>query len=444
MAAKRDEHDGELEFAGLPAGPGQTCGNHAHFASLGGRASEGDAGCHLRGSVSMRILHVAQSISGGIASYFEEIAGYQNRLCGEGAVRFLIPQGGRHHLPSVASEQIVEFAPTQRSLRGLYALGRALHAELRKFDPDVLHLHSTFAGAIGRPVALLGGRRRRIIYCPHGWVFAMELPSWKRNLYALIERCLVPLTDSIINISHADHQLARMSGIRTSKMITIRNGIAALPPRVKELEPLKPRGDINLIFVGRHDRQKGLDVLLRVFAENRLAGINLHVVGAPVLSKRGGAVAIAELPANVTFHGWKCREEVSALIASADALIVPSRWEGFGLVAVEAMRMGKPVIASRRGGLAEVVQHGVTGLLFDVEDRDELVRVLRGLDRATLRELGSAGRKRFLEAFTADRLNGELMSLYFSLVEGSRTKAAPATLPAGGRVVKHWSEKFGG
>jgi glycosyltransferase involved in cell wall biosynthesis len=395
------------------------------------------------GDIVMRVLHVAQSVSGGIASYFEEIATCQSQRFGAQAVRFLIPAGSRHHLPSVQEHQIAEFAPVARSVRGLGALALAVHRELRSFRPDVLHLHSTFAGAIARPVALASGRRQKIVYCAHGWVFGMELPAWKRNLYALIERSLVPLTDKIVNISHTDYQLGRAHGLRPEKMVTIRNGIAVLPPMLPIEDPGLEGGNINLIFVGRHDRQKGLDILLRVFAEENLPGVHLHVVGAPVLEHPEGGPHPA-MASNVTFYGWRSREEVSAMIAKADALVVPSRWEGFGLVAVEAMRLGKPVIASRRGGLAEIVEDGVSGLLFDLENCEQLKHLLKGLDRTELVSMGLAARQAFLSAFTADRLNTELIDLYHDLqVRGPRGTAVVQAIRRQ-KMFKRWSEKFGG
>jgi glycosyltransferase involved in cell wall biosynthesis len=360
----------------------------------------------------MRILHIAQSISGGIASYFEEIAKHQTRLFGVEAVRFLIPKGNHHHIPSIEPAQIAEFAPCERSVRGLLALARATHREIENFAPTILHLHSTFAGAIARPVTLLSKRRPRVVYCAHGWVFAMELPAWKRKLYARIEKSLVPLADTIVNISHSDHQLACTHGIPQAKMRIIRNGIAATPPSDPKLRAEFGQDGIHLIFVGRHDRQKGLDFLLKVFAEAAAPSVHLHIVGAPVLE---GGTSRAELPANITFYGWQSRDAVSQMIASADALIMPSRWEGFGFVALEAMRMGKPVISSRRGALMEIIEHGKTGLHFDLDRQAELRDILRELDKARLAEMGKAARAEFLQSYTSDRLNAELTTLYQSL-----------------------------
>jgi glycosyltransferase involved in cell wall biosynthesis len=375
----------------------------------------------------MRILHIAQSVSGGIASYFEEVAAFQARHYGTAAVRFLIPAGNGHHLPSIDPAQIAEFSPCDRNAKGLLALGLATHREISSFAPTIVHIHSTFAGAVSRPAILLSGRNPQIVYCPHGWVFAMEIPQWKRKLFSLIEKCLVPLTDAIVNISHTDHKLALSTGIRADKMVTIRNGIAAHPPlgHAPRIEFQKNR--INLIFVGRHDRQKGLDYLLDVFSRANVPGLHLHVVGAPVVESAVG-LAAADTPSNVTFYGWQPRDEVSKMIACADALIMPSRWEGFGLVALEAMRLGKPVLASRRGALPEIIEDGKTGLLFDLERRSELADILSGVKKNTLVEMGVAARDEFQRTFTSERLNAELVSLYRSLENGSRQKTLWRTL----------------
>jgi glycosyltransferase involved in cell wall biosynthesis len=199
-------------------------------------------------------------------------------------------------------------------------------------------------------------------------------------------------------------------------MVIIRNGIAATPPASREIRIEFQQDKIHLIFVGRHDRQKGLDYLLEIFSSVNLPGVHLHVVGEPVL-EGGSGVSKASLPSNITFYGWQSRDAISAMIAHADALIMPSRWEGFGLVALEAMRLGKPVIASRRGALAEIIEHGRTGLHFDLAQPSELRDILRSLSKQRLAEMGEAACKEFLSSFTSDRLNAELAALYRTLLE---------------------------
>jgi glycosyltransferase involved in cell wall biosynthesis len=88
------------------------------------------------------------------------------------------------------------------------------------------------------------------------------------------------------------------------------------------------------------------------------------------------------------YHGWIGPDEIEAQMNEMDAVVVPSRWEGFGLVVLEAMRCGKPVIVSDRGGLPELVIHGFNGLIFSFDDPHSLVRVLESLSRGDLRRLG--------------------------------------------------------
>jgi glycosyltransferase involved in cell wall biosynthesis len=369
----------------------------------------------------MRVLHIAQSISGGIASYLEEIAAYQTSAFGENGVRFLLPAAQREHIPTIAAGQIAEFSPCERSCRGLLALAVASWREMRRFAPAIVHLHSTFAGAIARPMSALTQARTHVIYCPHGWSFGMETARSKQMLFALIERLLAPFSDAIVNISHWEHELACDNGIDPQRMVIIRNGIAPLPADDRS-SPSFGEDRIHLIFVGRHDRQKGLDILLDAFAEAKSPNLHLHVVGAPVVD----SMAARPNSSYVTHYGWLGRRDVSDLIARADALVMPSRWEGFGLAALEAMRAGKPVLASRRGALTEIVEHGRTGLHFDPANRTELLGLLKGLDKDELRRMGAAARSRFLAHFTSERLNAELVALYQQVIDN---KGVPSTTP---------------
>jgi glycosyltransferase involved in cell wall biosynthesis len=118
--------------------------------------------------------------------------------------------------------------------------------------------------------------------------------------------------------------------------------------------------------------------------------------------------------------GWLPPAEIEAFYRSADVVVVPSRWEGFGLIAVEAMRAELPVIASRVGGLPEIVVDGETGVLIPPADKGALVRALRDLSDEKLAAMGRAGRQRFLRYFTLDRVHRQIAELYAS------AEAAPA------------------
>jgi glycosyltransferase involved in cell wall biosynthesis len=93
-------------------------------------------------------------------------------------------------------------------------------------------------------------------------------------------------------------------------------------------------------------------------------------------------------------------------------VIIPSRWEGFGLVAIEAMRNGAPVIASDRGALPEVLDMGRAGLIFDPENTTALARLLDELTPDRLKAMGAAGKARYETAYTFQRAALALESGY--------------------------------
>ena len=201
--------------------------------------------------------------------------------------------------------------------------------------------------------------------------------------------------------------------------------------------PLRRRPKISKVlsiaFIGRHDRQKGLDILLDTIVRFPLQHLDFHVVGEAVCQQRRANDAhLGSSLSNITFHGWLDREATLDLLARVDAVVMPSRWEAFGLVAIEAMRAGVPVIASNRGALPEVVQDLVGGHIFDLDDRDALGRLLSHLDRDQLKRLGVSARERWEQNFLGERMNLETEQIYRELVPKPvfGNAVAPETLAA--------------
>lgn len=297
----------------------------------------------------MRVLHFSQSLPGGPASYVQEIARYQIASLGIENVLFVLPKIHRALVPDVPDQCFVGFESTKRSLTSLVHLAASVSGTIGKFNPDIIHLHSSFAGAIVRFPALLRKKTKGIVYCPHGWAFAGRSGRIGGAVYSLVERILAYNTDVIINVSEHEYASALSAGIPRERMTIIRNGIGELAQKRAGPNANVDGNKLNLLFVGRHDPQKGLDILLEAMKNVERVNLHLHVIGAPVVSKDTGKNL--DLP-NVTFHGWLDRDRVNEFISGVDAVVMPSRWEAFGLVAIEAMRLGKPVIASNRGGVA--------------------------------------------------------------------------------------------
>jgi hypothetical protein len=132
-------------------------------------------GCKDPRGGTLRVVHVAQSIAGGVASFLEEIAGAQAAAFGRDNVHFVVPAGSDGQLPNVDASQISSFSQTSRSAAALLDFARTAHVAIRRLDPHVVHLHSSFAGAILRSTMPMRSKRPRIIYCPHGWAFSMDV-----------------------------------------------------------------------------------------------------------------------------------------------------------------------------------------------------------------------------------------------------------------------------
>ena len=180
-----------------------------------------------------------------------------------------------------------------------------------------------------------------------------------------------------------------------------------------------------VLFVGRLEPRKGIDVLLaaiphvlhaapatrfRIVGDDTLAGPNGKTYKEAFLAEHGRRSWIG----NIEFTGRVGDAALDEAYARCDLFVAPSRFESFGLVFVEAMRVGKAVIGCRAGGMPEVVADGVNGLLVEPDDAPALTAAILRLvqDPALRGAMGDAGRKLFEEKFTAQRMAEDSAGLY--------------------------------
>ena len=176
----------------------------------------------------------------------------------------------------------------------------------------------------------------------------------------------------------------------------------------------------SLVFIGRLERRKGIQTLGAALPRVLAAHPDVHAfaIGRD-LGAHGGAAgddfrrAVRPVAERVHLLGELPRAAALAVVARADVVVLPSLWESFGYVCVEAMALGRPVVASRTGGFAEMVDEGRTGWLVTPGDADELAEALveAFADGARLEAFGAAGRRRAME-WDADRVVGQIVELY--------------------------------
>lgn len=168
------------------------------------------------------------------------------------------------------------------------------------------------------------------------------------------------------------------------------------------------------LFVGRLSREKGLRSLLRAW-RGVDRGIPLRIVGdGPLGAELRAAFNGADSP-NVRFEGWQSREQTLAAMKAARFLVFPSElYECFPVTLAEAFACGVPVIASRLGAMAEIVEHGRTGLLFEAGNADDLATKVEWAwtHPAEMQEMGRAARAEYEAKYTAERNYRLLMEIY--------------------------------
>lgn len=370
----------------------------------------------------VRILHIAESARGGVGTYLNEmlpaLERWQTSLDLGWQARVLLPSSDRSMLAKIDDSLVETYDRQGRDLPSLHHLAGATWRMIDAFRPDIVHLHSTFAGAIVRPLLIPARRRFRsrlaTVYSAHGFAFQITGSQRRQDGVAAIERYLSRLTDKIINLSDAEKVECIERGLPSHKLVRIYNGVATEPAGIAPTTWEDPR--LKVFFIGRFDRQKGLDILIEA-ARMAPDQISVRCAGTGVVDSD----LKLSLPENVRALGWLSEEQIAGQLAQADILVVPSRWEGFGLAAIEAMRAGLPVVASRVGGLPEVVDDKVTGRLVPPEDTAALLAALLQDDACARQKMGMAGRQRFTERFTAAISAQQLGQVYRSLANPSRT-----------------------
>lgn len=186
-------------------------------------------------------------------------------------------------------------------------------------------------------------------------------------------------------------------------------------------EPPLP-GARRLLCLGRLSQEKGFDLALTALASiiDRFPELRLVIAGdGPARADLEGQAAALGLKGSVDFVGWVSPDDVPALMLSSTMVLTPSRREAFGLVALEAAMMARPVVATRVGGLPEIVIHRKTGLMIDPEDCRGLAEAISYLlERPdTARRMGRAASSRAEERFSWGGCVNAYHSLYRTIVK---------------------------
>ena len=374
-------------------------------------------------------LHVAYLTAGLAERGYETTLVAGSLARGEDSMAFVADELG------VEVERIDELHREISPLRDAVAIVR-LARVIRRVRPHILHTHTAKAGAVGRLAALLTGDARPpiVVHTFHGHVLRGYFDPLRTAGFRLLERWLATKTTALVAVSpQVRDDLVSLGVAPRERFVVVRVGIELEQRVAAERDG---RGESRRVlgigpdrfavgWIGRMTGVKRTDDVLRAFRRLRDRGVDacLCMIGdgpdRPAVERRAHELGLMR---DTLFLGYQ--EEVAPFYAAFDAMILPSINEGTPVSAIEALAAGRPVVATRVGGVPDVVREGEDGFLVEPGDVDALAdRLARLAADPELRErLGAAGRARVIPRYSVERLVDDIDLLYRSLLASAAAR----------------------
>jgi len=331
------------------------------------------------------------------------------------------------------TEHVPSLVQPPRPHRDAAALAR-IAAIAKRFRPQIVHTHTAKAGFVGR-LAGLGAVRPRpvVVHTYHGHVLEGYFDPMRERAYRSLEAFLARRTDCLVGVSQATvDDLVRLGVATAGRFRVVPLGLDLEPfARLEPDDGLAVRNEIGadeddvvLTFVGRVVPIKRVDLLLRAVA---LAGRSARLVVVGDGEIRGGLEGLSRelgIGGDVSFLGY--RRDLPAIAAATDVAVLGSANEGTPVSLIEAAAAGRPAIATRVGGVSEVVTPE-TGLLVPSGDPEALAAAITNLaaDPGLRTRLGAAAREGALSRYSVQRLVADIRELYEELLARRRFARMP-------------------
>ncbi len=365
-------------------------------------------------------VHVLPVITGSGINTFLTMNGLKHRYHMEMACAPGGPLNDRARDNGITVRQIRNFVSEVALCKDLHALWQ-LYRLLRREHYDLMHTHNSKGGFIGRLAARLAGGPP-VIHGVHGYAFHHDEPRLRRALFFLLEYIARNWSTRVICISQplADLWVAKKLAPR-EKIRKIYSGID-----VNEFKRTDKRDEIrrtlglkqNDIAVGQVSKLwegKGhcdiIEACVEIF--EKVPNVKVFFIGeGPIRKKLENIVLQKGFGNRIIFLGFL--NNVAQVTAAMDIAVLASYYEGMGRVILEAMAAGLPVIATRVGGIVDLVVDNKTGILVDAHSPDQIAKAAIRLARdVTLRkQMGLAGKERADSSFSAGEMIAQIDMLY--------------------------------
>lgn len=368
-------------------------------------------------------LHVAY-LSAGL-----EARGYETTLVAGSLAR---REGSMAYVAERKGVEVVALPDLHREISPLHDL-RAAHrlaSLIKRVRPQILHTHTAKAGAVGRTAALLAGDARPpiVVHTFHGHVLRGYFGPASSRFFRLLERKLATATTALVAVSpEVRDDVVALGVAPPEKFTVIRLGVeveervsapSETRARARRMMGI-PDGRFTVGWMGRMTAVKRTEDVVLAFQQLVAGGADacLCLVGdGPDRERTEQLAADLGLMDRCLFLGYQ--DDVAPFYAAFDALVLPSANEGTPVSVIEALAARRPVVATRVGGVPDVVRDGIDGFLVESGDIDALADRLGRLaaDRELASRMGEAGRERVLERYSVERLVDDVDALYRRLL----------------------------
>jgi glycosyltransferase involved in cell wall biosynthesis len=358
--------------------------------------------------VKRRLLLVSQPTTGGTAVVVRQLA--EAGVRAGFAVTVACPDDG--DLPTWADTAGATWVrlPMNRAIHPSdVAAGLSLRRLMR--SADVVHLHSSKAGALGRLAAASMPHRPRVIFTPHAW--SWYVGGRTAAAYVRFERWAAARCDLITVTSPQEELDGRLAIGKKAPLRVIENGVDVEAFRPAGLRDPAMTGSF-LLCVGRLTRQKGQDRLIRALASLSDTAVLLRLVGEgedrEILGQLATSLGVRE---RVDFVG--CADP-RPYLHSADVVVLGSRWEGMSLGLLEAMACGAAIVSTDCGG-SSALADGAGVVVGGADDRVVVEHIAAEIDALLIdpdrrRALGSIARDRCVQRHSLIRMKSEYLDVY--------------------------------
>lgn len=358
----------------------------------------------------MKILHITESLAAGVGQVIEQAfqgqsaAGHKivlaHSLRVDTPTETVLAQKFQGISRRVVVPMVTHISPWQDFLSIIM-----LTSLMRQERPDVIHLHSSKAGVLGRIAALLCCGKTRLFYSPHGFAFLrQDVSPRKKNLFLLFERLAAKLSGTLVACSQSEFELAK-TRIHHPAVKLIENAV-----NLDEISPSKGihTQPITIINAGRVCYQKA-PWRFKILAEQcQDLPAQFVWLGSGPLDNETTALA----PNNFSITGWLTRPDVTNYLEKAGLFVMTSLWEGMPLALIEAQAAGLPAVVPKVIGCQDVVIEGVTGFICD---NDAILndRVRQLIQDPELRaQMGQNAAEMAKARFSLERFTSEWLNLY--------------------------------